>query len=361
MAARRQIRRRSNAGEIHSGPDQGLFFIGVKRFISRILTSIHVAAGASLAAADKNVGGQAVIEGVMMRSPEKVSTSLRLPDGRIVTKTECFVSLTRKHKILGKPIIRGIISFFEMLALGIKTLNYSAEVAVSGVETVETQPVPTRSGRANLAIATTLIVSLALGVAIFFLLPILITQLLALNKKALGFNLIAGGIRVFIFIGYVWALSQFKDFRRLFEYHGAEHKSIFAFEANLPLSTESTKKFRTFHPRCGTSFILIVAILAIITYSISDTLFATVFRHGPSVLERFATHILFLPLVAGASFELLKLSGKTRNSAFTRILIAPGLWIQRITTREPSDDQIEVALAALRSSIAGTSLDPELA
>ena len=306
---------------------------------------------------DKNVGGQAVIEGVMMRSPEKVSTAVRLPDGRIISKTERFISLTKKYKILGKPIVRGILSFFEMLALGIKTLNYSAEIAVNGSRSPNEDNIPER--RSNLAIATTLVVSLLLGLAIFFFLPILITQLLAIDRKAIGFNLIAGAIRVLIFIGYVWALSQFKDFRRLFEYHGTEHKSIFAFEADLPLKVESTQNFKTYHPRCGTSFILIVAVLAIFTYSVSDTLFAVVFHHGQNVFERFATHLLFLPLVAGLSFELLKLSGKTRNSALTKILIAPGLWIQRITTREPSDEQVEVAMTALRNSIIGTSLDQE--
>jgi uncharacterized protein YqhQ len=306
---------------------------------------------------DKNVGGQAVIEGVMMKSPEKISTSVRLSDGQIVTKTEEYISLTKKYKSLGKPIIRGILSFFEMLALGIKTLNYSAEMATIGP--VAAKEIPVKSGRNSLAIAGAMVVSLGLGLAIFFFLPILLTQLMGINKQAVGFNLIAGAIRVSIFIGYVWVLSQFKEFRRLFEYHGAEHKSIFAFEADLPLVAESTHRFTTFHPRCGTSFILIVALLAILTYSISDSLFAVIFKHGPGVFERFATHLLFLPFVAGISFELLKLSGKTRNNAITKVLIAPGLWIQHITTREPSDEQVEVAMTALKCSISGTSLDPE--
>jgi uncharacterized protein YqhQ len=305
---------------------------------------------------DKNVGGQAVIEGVMMKSPERVATSVRLSDGSIVTKSDPFISLTRRRKLFGYPIIRGILSFFEMLALGIKTLNYSAEMAAGGQNPVNMKPA-SDSGKANMAIAVAVVISLGLGLAIFFFLPILVTQLLSIEKEAMGFNIVAGAIRVLLFIGYVWTLSHFKDFRRLFQYHGAEHKSIFAFEADLPLKVESTYRFQTFHPRCGTSFILIVAVLAIVTYSISDTLFAGVFDHGPNVFERFATHLLFLPLVAGVSFELLKLSGKTRNSSITRILIAPGLWIQRITTREPSDDQVEVAMTALKCSIEGTALD----
>ncbi len=308
---------------------------------------------------DKNVGGQAVIEGVMMRSPEKVSTSLRLVDGRIVTKSDSFVSLTRKRKIFGLPVIRGIISFFEMLVLGIRTLNYSAEMAAMEPGDDEAAISARESGKLDFAIVMTVIISMGLGIGIFFFLPILITQLLSIKREALGFNLFAGGVRMTLFLGYVWALSMFGNFRRIFEYHGAEHKSIFAFEADLPLEVESTHRFQTFHPRCGTSFILIVALLAILTYSVSDTTFAVIFGHGPGIFERFSTHLLFLPLVAGLSFELLKLSGKTRSNPLTRILIAPGLWLQRITTKEPSDDQVEVAMTALKSSIAGTSLDPE--
>ncbi len=308
---------------------------------------------------DKNVGGQAVIEGVMMRSPEKVSTSVRLPDGRIITKTEPFISLTRRKKLLGKAVIRGIVSFFEMLILGIKTLNYSAEIAATAEDGPVTEKVNSQSGNFNLAIIVTVTISLGLGMAIFFFLPILITQLLSINREALGFNLMAGCIRLAIFLAYVWILSCFSSFNRIFQYHGAEHKSIFAFEADLPLAVESTHGFTTYHPRCGTSFILIVAMLAILTYSVSDTVFAAVFGHPPGVLQRFTTHLLFLPIVAGTSFELLKLSGKTRNNPITRILIAPGLWLQQITTNEPSDEQVEVALTALKSSIAGTSLDPE--
>lgn len=300
-----------------------------------------------------------MIEGVMMRSPEKVSTSVRLPGGRIVTRTEPFVSLTKRKKLLGKVIIRGVISFFEMLVLGIKTLNYSAEMAA----TAEDEPIPekvnTQSGNFNLAIIVTVTISLGLALAIFFFLPILITQLLSINREALGFNLVAGFIRLAIFLAYVWILSRFDSFKRIFQYHGAEHKSIFAFEADLPLAVESTRTFTTHHPRCGTSFILIVAMLAILTYSVSDTVFAVIFGHPPGILERFATHLLFLPIVAGTSFELLKLSGRTRHNPITRILIAPGLWLQRITTSEPSDDQVEVALTALKSSITGTFLDPE--
>jgi len=314
---------------------------------------------AALQSVDKNVGGQAVIEGVMMRSPEKVSTSLRLSDGRILTKTDPFVSITKKRKIYGKPIIRGVISFVEMLILGIRTLNYSAEIASRDPDDGKDESKNKQSGKPDLAIILTVILSIVLGIAIFFFLPILTTQLLSIPREAVEFNLVAGAVRMFIFLAYVWSLSRFDSFRRIFQYHGAEHKSIFAFESDLPLEVKSTHGFTTYHPRCGTSFILIVALLAILTYSVSDTAFAVIAGRPPGLFERFLTHLLFLPLVAGLSFELLKLSGKTRSHPITRFLIAPGLWIQRITTKEPSDDQVEVALAALKDSIAGTSLDPE--
>ncbi|MEE9553557.1 MAG: DUF1385 domain-containing protein [candidate division Zixibacteria bacterium] len=308
---------------------------------------------------DKNVGGQAVIEGVMMRSPEKVSTSLRLPDGEIITRTDNFISLTKKKKLFGKPIIRGVVSFFEMLILGIRTLNYSAEIAAKAEDGERGELDEKDSRKFSLALALTVVFSLALGIGIFFFLPILATQLVSVNREAIGFNLIAGAIRLTMFLVYVWSLSRFESFKRIFEYHGAEHKSIFAFEADLPLEVESTHRFNTYHPRCGTSFILIVAMLAILTYSVSDTAFAVIFGQAPNIFERFSTHLLFLPVVAGVSFELLKLSGKTRNNPLTKMLIAPGLWIQRITTREPADDQVEVAITALKSSIAGTSLEPK--
>jgi len=313
----------------------------------------------ALQSVDKNVGGQAVIEGVMMRSPEKVSTSLRLSDGRILTKTDPFVSITKKRKIFAKPIIRGVVSFVEMLILGIRTLNYSAEIASRDPDEGKTEHEKKPSGKPDLAIILTVLISIVAGIAIFFFLPILLTQLLSIRREAVEFNLVAGAVRVFIFLAYVWSLSRFDSFRRIFQYHGAEHKSIFAFESDLPLEVESTHGFTTYHPRCGTSFILIVALLAILTYSVSDTAFAVIAGHPPGLFERFLTHILFLPLVAGLSFELLKLSGKTRSHPITRFLIAPGLWLQRITTKEPSDDQVEVALAALKDSIAGTSLDPK--
>lgn len=303
---------------------------------------------------DLAVGGQAVIEGVMMRSDDQIATAVRVPTGEIKVKTESFSSLTKKHKILGIPIIRGAVSFVEMLVVGIKALNFSADVAVTEIEKEEAaqkgEVYEERERKSNtFFLAMTVISALGLGILIFFFLPLALSTLLHVEKDALIFNLVAGVIRVTFFLGYVWAISLISDFRRVFAYHGAEHKSIFAFESGATLVPEEVVHYPRRHPRCGTSFILIVAIFAILIYSISDAVYGLIAGHPPPLLTRFAVHFSLLPLVAGASYELLKLSGRTRESKITKILISPGLWIQNITTREPSYDQIEVAIVALET------------
>lgn len=308
--------------------------------------------------ADKNVGGQAVIEGVMMRSPAKISTSVRRHNGEIVTQTEPFISLTKRVKVLGWPVIRGMVSFFEMLILGIKTLNYSAEIAAAAEKNQEKISGPV-SKKMSLSIILAMLFALGVGIGIFFFLPLLLAQLIGVHRTAFGFNIIAGIIRVTIFVAYIKAIANFKDIQRVFAYHGAEHKSIYAFENDLPLTVENASRFTTLHPRCGTSFLLIVALFAIFIFSISDTIFAIIMGHQPLLLQRFAVHFSLLPLIAGISYELLKLSGKTRNNKLTKFFIAPGLWLQTITTREPDASQLEVAITALKSSIEGTDLEPK--
>jgi uncharacterized protein YqhQ len=305
---------------------------------------------------DLNVGGQAVIEGVMMRSSDRVATAVRIPNGEILIKTDDFKPLSKRYKLLNIPIIRGAVAFAEMLVIGIKTLNFSAEVAVREIEKEEAakngetyEEKPKKSG--NLAIAITAVLALGLGILIFFALPLKIADWLTLDKGALGFNLIAGAIRVTIFVAYVYVISLFRDFRRIFEYHGAEHKSIYAYEMGDELSPERAANHTRFHPRCGTSFVLIVAILAILIYAVSDSIYAVVTGHPPLWYVRFGIHLSLLPLVAGVSYELLKLSGKTRDNTVTKVLIAPGLWLQKITTKEPSQDQLEVAIASLEAAL----------
>ena len=192
---------------------------------------------------------------------------------------------------------------------------------------------------------------LALG--LFFALPIWVATALGFAKGAMVFNLVAGVVRLVLFLAYVALISLFPDIKRVFRYHGAEHMSIFALEADAPLKVDAVRGRSRRHPRCGTSFIMIVVLIGILLFAVADSLFPMVFGHMQNYLERLATHLLLLPLVAGGSYELLKLSGKFRNNRVVRFLTAPGLWIQHITTAEPDDDMLEVALCALRAAISG--------
>ncbi|HWR81862.1 MAG TPA: DUF1385 domain-containing protein [Candidatus Deferrimicrobium sp.] len=308
---------------------------------------------------DLNIGGQAVIEGVMMRGKDKVATAVRLPDGRILVKTEAYRSLTGRHKILGLPLVRGAIAFVEMLIIGIRTLNFSADVAMKELEKDKAaktgrDSTPEESQSHTVWLVISAVLAVGLGVLLFFFVPLAVSSLFGFNKNAVWFNLAAGGIRLTMFVAYVWALSLVGEFRRIFEYHGAEHKSIYAYEMNADLSPQAAARHTRFHPRCGTSFILIVALLAVMVYAVSDTVYALLTGHAPTLATRFAVHFSLLPLVAGGSYELLKLSGRTRENKITRVLIQPGLWLQKITTREPSLHQLEVAIVALESVLGVT-------
>jgi uncharacterized protein YqhQ len=295
---------------------------------------------------DLAIGGQAVIEGVMMRSRDCVATAVRTADGKIAIKTQSYTSLTLRNKVLGLPIIRGAVSFVEMLIIGVSTLNYSADVFA---QADETEPSKKKSNTFWLVVSTVL--AFGLGILIFFFVPLAISQLLNVQQDAVSFNLIAGGVRLTMFVLYIWGISFVKDLRRVFEYHGAEHKVIYAYEMGDQLTPERAATYTRFHPRCGTSFILIVALVAMLVYAVSDSIYAIIVGHAPALITRFLLHFSLLPLVAGSSYELLKLSGKTRDNAITKILIQPGLWLQRITTKEPSADQLEVSIAALETAL----------
>jgi uncharacterized protein YqhQ len=302
-----------------------------------------------------NVGGQAVIEGVMMRSPERVSTAVRKAGGDIVVKNQDFISLTKRYKVLGFPLLRGVVSFGEMLVIGIKSLNYSAEIAVEEAERLEGKEKKDSFFNSdtfkNIYLGFTIVFALALGIGIFFFLPLWFSQLSGVKRQALAFNFVAGLFRVGLFLLYVWGISRIGEFKKVFQYHGAEHKSIYTYESGKDLTVENVREYGTRHPRCGTSFILIVAVFAILVYSISDTIYFLVTGVPPTLLKRFLIHFCLLPLVAGVGYELLKLSAKASHNKIVKFLIAPGLWIQRITTQEPSDDQLEVAIAALQSAL----------
>ena len=297
-----------------------------------------------------SVGGQAVIEGVMMRSPNRVSVAVRRPDGEIEVIGWDFVSSTKRSRILGLPIIRGVVNLGEMLYWGIKTLELSAQVA-SGESTKEP------SAGAKIWSGVSLLLGLLIAVAVFAYFPLWVGAAMGYKNNPAMFNLIAGAVRVVLFLGYLWGISLLKDIKRLFSYHGAEHKTIFAFENNDPLVPERIQKYSTHHPRCGTSFLLIVTVAAIVFFALVDGLLYWLWKFAPPPIVRLPIHLALLPVLAGIAYELLKLSDRfSRNSVLGKFLVAPGLWLQHITTREPDDSMIEVAVAALMDSVKNISL-----
>jgi len=275
-------------------------------------------------------GGQAVIEGVMMRGPDSRAVAVRRPDQTIVVDQKPVGSLTKRVPVLKWPMVRGVVVLVESLVLGIDALTYSANQAAGEEEELTAKE-----------IVVTISVALGLAVLLFAVLPTALAHLL--NKVVPGSfvqNLIEGIFRIVIFLAYVVAIGRLEDIRRVFQYHGAEHKVINAYEAGEELSVERVQRYSTFHPRCGTSFILIVLVISILLFSLL----------GKQVLWwRILSRILLLPVVAGISYELVKLSGKYASVPWCRLLIAPGLWLQKLTTCPPDDGQVEVAITAFRA------------
>lgn len=293
------------------------------------------------------VGGQAVIEGVMMRGPEYIATAVRRKDDTIEIKQKKFESVTKKHKFLGLPIIRGFVSLIEMLIIGFKSLNFSAQrYEMDNEEDVKEKS----EKRKKLEEIFTFVIAFGLAFLLFGFLPYQSAAWLNLSKENVYFNLFAGIIRILFFILYVYIISFMKDVHRLFEYHGAEHKSVFAYENNAELNAESVQEYSTLHPRCGTSFIFFVLLVSILIFSIIDTIVARNFG-VPSVLERLAYHFLFIPLISGISYEVLKLSGKNMKHPLVKFMTIPGLALQRITTQPPDKNQVEVALISMKCAL----------
>lgn len=285
-----------------------------------------------------SIGGQAVIEGVMMRSPSYIATAVRKPSGEIVYKKTKISS--KKGKLGEMPFIRGVIMLFDSLVMGIKELTFSANEA----EEKEEEQISQKE-----AILTT-IVSLGLGIGLFIVLPSLIGSFLFLNNRIYS-NLLEAVLRLVFFILYIWLISFSKDVKRVYEYHGAEHKSIYAYENNMDLTPENAKKFTTLHPRCGTSFLLIVMLIAIIVFSIIDFIFpiptTLVGRIGMKVVLR----VILMPLIAGISYEIQRYSSKHLDNLCIKALAFPGLSLQKITTKEPDLKQLEVAIVAIKAAL----------
>lgn len=303
------------------------------------------------------VGGQAVIEGVMMRSPKRIATAIRRANGHIEVMIQEYSSLIQRRKILNIPIIRGAITLIEVMILGIKTLQWSADKAIEDETEKEIKEGKRKaSNQKNKGMSTasavfSITLALVIGIAAFFVLPLyLTTAVFNIEKQALAFNLVAGTFRIVFFLLYVWGISFIKDVKRLFQYHGSEHKTIFAFEDKIVLSPESVQKYTTHHPRCGTSFLMIVMLISLIFFAILDTLVMIVYGDITFVI-RLLTHLPLIPVVGGISYEALKASANNTDNPLVRLLIAPGLGLQRITTSQPDDRQVEVAIVALEAAL----------
>jgi uncharacterized protein YqhQ len=321
---------------------------------------ISVSEGNKAVRSDHNVGGQAVIEGVMMKSPSRIAIAVRSPGGEIILREKPFVSLTKRYRILNLPVVRGAVTLFEMLAAGIRALKFSADIAAAGTSPHDTHTEENRTGEkatefreskfSNVTMIFLIGIALGTGILVFFYIPLWLTSFFRLEHNGLLFNLIDGMIRILFFLSYLVAISMMKDIRRIFEYHGAEHKTIFAWESGEELSVENSRKYRTLHPRCGTSFLMVVFIVAFLMHLVTDIVFQLITGTPPNFQQRFCLHLPLLPIVAGVAYETIRAAGK-RENWFLRLFVSPGMMLQRITTREPSEDQIEVAIRALKSAL----------
>ena len=301
-----------------------------------------------------SIGGQAVMEGVMMRGPYKTAVSVRKPDGEITTKIDENGVKTRP-KICRMPIIRGCVNFFDSLVIGMKALMYSAEFIDLEEEEEETESkfdqwLERKFGDRikDIVIYVSIAISLVLSVGLFIVLPTFLTRLVEaipairpVTETHAFTSVFEGVIRMAIFLGYMALVAQMKEIKRVFEYHGAEHKTIACYEAGEELTVDNVKKYTRFHPRCGTSFLLFVMIISII-------LFACLPKTG--VILRVIMRLALLPVVAGLSYEVIKWAGRSKNP-IVRVLSKPGLWLQRLTTREPDATQIEVAIESMKPCI----------
>lgn len=275
----------------------------------------------------KFVGGQAVIEGVMMRGPGVTATAVREPAGTIVVQKEPTKSIADTYPILKKPFLRGCVALYESLVIGMKALSFSAKAAGDEEEEMS-----------NSEIAITMVISTIFAIAVFLALPTFIVKFIpGVQDNHVVLNLIEGVIRLVLFLLYIWGIGLTKDIQRVFQYHGAEHKTIHTYELDLPLTVENVRKQSRLHPRCGTNFLLIVMVVSIFVFA---------FLGWPNLLERIVSRVLLMPVVAGIAYEVIRLAGRSENS-FVQALIKPGLALQYMTTREPEDDQIEVAIRAL--------------
>lgn len=303
-----------------------------------------------------SVGGQAVIEGVMMRGPKQLATAIRRKNGDIELKITPFISVTQSVKLFGKPIIRGFVSLIEMMKIGFSTLTFSADRYELDLKAEDEAlgKVSKQKSATMLKLEEIFSYALAFGLAflLFGLLPYKLADWMNLAKQDFFFNLFAGSIRIVFFVLYVWIISLMKDVKRLFRYHGAEHKNVNAYEHDAILEIGNIQAFTTIHPRCGTSFMFFVLLVGILTFSITDTFVSAYILGGPiPYYYRLAYHLLLIPLVSGLSYEVLKFSGRNLKHPLVKMLTVPGMALQRITTQPPDDQMVETALVAMKAAL----------
>ncbi len=292
------------------------------------------------------IGGQAVIEGVMMRGPQYIATAVRRADDTIEIVREPYVSRTKTNRFFGLPIVRGFVSLIEMMILGFKTLSFSAKRWEMDQEDVKKKS----AGREKFEETMSYIVAFALAIALFFFLPLRLADYILPGEAPVYINLVAGVMRIMFFVVYIWLISLMKDVKRLFCYHGAEHCSVHAWEQGASLTPDSVMGFTTLHPRCGTSFIFLVLLISILVFSLTDALLILLFHWQINAFVRFY-HLLLVPIISGLSYEVLRAAGKKRNNVMLKVLSAPGMWLQYITTQRPDAAQCEVAVAAMRAAL----------
>lgn len=287
------------------------------------------------------VGGQAVIEGVMMRVPGAYATAVRDPEGKIHVDRHDFKSISERSNLWKKPILRGMAGLFEAMKMGMATLQWSADIAIPEEKDKEKKPI--------VEFLSSLF-AICLAISLFMILPMWITtKLLDVEREAVAFNMVSGGFRICFFVVYLFLISLMKDVGRLFQYHGAEHRVVYNFESGKNINITNAQSFPTQHPRCGTSFMFIVLLSAIIVFSIIDTIVMSVTGHI-SLPIRLMVHLPMIPFVAGVSYEIIKVTARKGDSIIFKMLRAPGLWLQNITTRKPEDEMVEVAITALKEA-----------
>ena len=298
-----------------------------------------------------SIGGQALLEGILMRGPQKQAIVCRTPDG-LVEKVDELHLVKDKHPILGWPLIRGVVTFLDSMVKGMQALTYSADLLP-----IEEQGEPDKLDQwieahfseekaKDIIIGVAVVLGIALSIGLFVLLPTLLGKLslkLIPSMGSLALSLVEGAIRIIVFLLYLWGVSRMSDVARMFCYHGAEHKTIFCYEKGLPLTVDNVREQSRFHPRCGTSFLFVVVIISILVFSVVSS-FLT---NWSNFWIRFGLHLLLLPVIVALSYELNRWVGRHEDLTIARILSAPGKWLQRLTTNEPDDSMIECAIRSL--------------